>query len=407
MRRAFTNKFFPHSLFNRLLLEIRSFSQNVCESLTDAWLRLKNTLPKCHGHGLTKGEIIRIFYRGLDESTQGILDGTTEGIFLYKSPNQTFQFLEDKVLFKLNWSTKSRTEHNQRSVAFTDGSNNDNSRLMEKLEALTIKMDSQLQSLKEEMHEMCKNYNNRRGDHGSKNDDTPMCERHEVCYIQFEGYQNQNSHDSYSHQSHHDPNDSEKSLTDLNNDVKNDLEDFKRCILSMRTVHDKLFDRDDQSKTDLKKSITKFLDGQRVTNIFVKNNINDIIIKMKQNKKNCRTIYKNIERKLDEWSKSQNVSSEQTDRTDLPPPQAHTEHVNAVFTRSRKSDDSPKTQKDLPPPIIVNNKIEKDKPITTSKRGYYMVETKEYPFREYIPKIPYPQALKVDHSHVNRIVKVS
>ncbi|GJR62270.1 hypothetical protein Tco_1504432 [Tanacetum coccineum] len=86
------------------------------------------------------------------------------------------------------------------------------------------------------MHEMRNNYNNRGGDHGSKNDDTPMGERHEANYIQFEGYQNQNSHDSYSHQSLHDPNDSEKSLTELNNDVKNDLEDFKRCIPVHRTV---------------------------------------------------------------------------------------------------------------------------------------------------------------------------
>ncbi|GKE18406.1 reverse transcriptase domain-containing protein [Tanacetum coccineum] len=36
MRRAFINKFFPPSLFNRLLLEIRSFSQLICESITDA-----------------------------------------------------------------------------------------------------------------------------------------------------------------------------------------------------------------------------------------------------------------------------------------------------------------------------------------------------------------------------------
>ncbi|GKA27340.1 hypothetical protein Tco_0713508 [Tanacetum coccineum] len=101
-------------------------------------------------------------------------------------------------------------------------------------------------SLKEEMHEMHEmhnNYNNSGGDHASKNDDTPMCERYEANYIQSEGYQNQNYHDSYLHQSHHDPNDSEKSLTELNNDVKNDLEDFKRCIHSMRTIHDKLFDK--------------------------------------------------------------------------------------------------------------------------------------------------------------------
>ncbi|GKE59354.1 hypothetical protein Tco_1498539 [Tanacetum coccineum] len=140
------------------------------------------------------------------------------------------------------------------------------------------------------------------------NDDTPMCEHHEVNYLQLEGYQNQDSHDLYSHQSHNDPNDSEKSLTELNNDVKNDLEDFKSCIRSMRTVHSKLFDRDDgkttgvlpnkksepvnqepQSKIDLKKSITKFLDGQRVTNMFFKNNVNDMILKMKQNEKNFKT----------------------------------------------------------------------------------------------------------------------
>ncbi|GKE71504.1 hypothetical protein Tco_1529576 [Tanacetum coccineum] len=187
------------------------------------------------------------------------------------------------------------------------------------------------------------------------NDNTPMCERHEANYIQLEGYQNQDSYNSYSRQSHHDLNDYEKSLTDLNNDVKNDLEDFKRCIRSKRTVQNKLFDRDDQSKTDLEKSITKFLDGQRLLNMFVKNNINDIIIKMKQNEKNCQTIYKNMERKIDEWSKSQNVSSEQTDRTNPPPPsQAQTEHVNAVFTGSGKSDDSLKIQKDPPPPIIIN-----------------------------------------------------
>ncbi|GJT97420.1 hypothetical protein Tco_1092938 [Tanacetum coccineum] len=208
-----------------------------------------------------------------------------------------------------------------------------------------------------------------------------------------------------------------KSLTELNND----LEDFKRYIRSMRTVHDKLFTRDDgkttgvlpnkeskianqepQSKTDFEKLMTKFLDDQRVSNMFVKNNINDMILKMKQNERNFQTIFKNMEIKIDEWEKSQNLSLEQTNRTDPPPPQAQTEHVNAVFTGSGKSDDSLKIQKDPPPPIIV-----KDKPIKITKKGYHMVKTKEYPFCEYIPKIPYPQALRVDHSHLNRIIKES
>ncbi|GJU86577.1 reverse transcriptase domain-containing protein, partial [Tanacetum coccineum] len=387
MRRAFINKLFPPSLFNRLLLEIRSFSQLVCESLTDAWLRLKSMLRKCQGHGLTKGAIIQIFYHGLDEPTQGILDITAGGIFLYKTPNQAFQFLDDKAMY------------------------------------------SQIISLNKELQDIRNKYNELREGNASKNhlnDDTPMCERHEVNYIQSKEYQNRNSHDSYSHQSYHDPNDSKKSLTKLNNDVKNDLEDFKRCIRSMRTIHDKLFDRDDgkttgvlpnkkskpvnqepQFKTDFEKLMTKFLDGQRVSNMFVKNNVNDMILKMKQNEKNFQTIFKNMERKMDESSKSQNVSSKQIDRTDPPPPQAHTEHVNAVFTGSERFDYSPKTQKDPPPSIIVNNKIKKDCPIKTSKGNYNVVKTEEYPFREYIPKVRYPKRLNVNHSHLNRIIKES
>ncbi|GJZ20280.1 hypothetical protein Tco_0556870 [Tanacetum coccineum] len=168
--------------------------------------------------------------------------------------------------------------------ALLSDSNTDNSQLMEKLEALTIKIDSQIINLNEELEDMRKKYNELRNGNASKNimnNDTPMCERHEANYIQFEGYHNRNSYDSFSHQSLHDHNDSEKSLTELNNDVKNDLEDFKRCVRSMRTVHDKLLDRDDgkttgvllkkkskpinqepQSKTDFEKLMTKFLDDQ-------------------------------------------------------------------------------------------------------------------------------------------------
>ncbi|GJX00357.1 hypothetical protein Tco_0184270 [Tanacetum coccineum] len=113
-------------------------------------------------------------------------------------------------------------------------------------------MDSQFTSLKEDLEDMHKKYYDLKDKHASKssmNDDTPMCERHEVNYIQSRGYQDRIPHYSYSHQSHHDLNDSGKSLIELNNDVKNDLEDFKRCVRSMRTIHDKLYDRDDRKAT--------------------------------------------------------------------------------------------------------------------------------------------------------------
>nr|GEV55519.1 reverse transcriptase domain-containing protein [Tanacetum cinerariifolium] len=44
LRTPFIIQFFPPALFDRLLKEIRAFSQQENESLTDAWLRMKEML---------------------------------------------------------------------------------------------------------------------------------------------------------------------------------------------------------------------------------------------------------------------------------------------------------------------------------------------------------------------------
>ncbi|GKE83101.1 reverse transcriptase domain-containing protein [Tanacetum coccineum] len=105
LRTAFISHFFPLALFDRLLGEIRAFSQHENESLTDAWLRIKEMLRNCHGHNLSKGNIIKIFYHGLIKITQEALNAATGGIFLYKTPNQAYQLLEDKVLLKIDAMT--------------------------------------------------------------------------------------------------------------------------------------------------------------------------------------------------------------------------------------------------------------------------------------------------------------
>nr|GEU75983.1 hypothetical protein [Tanacetum cinerariifolium] len=232
-----------------------------------------------------------------------------------------YVFIElDKVLFDFDWSTKSQTEHHQRSVAVVNRSYNDvdNSRLIEKSEALTIRMDSHIISLKEDMHEMRNKYQDFRDNHSSKNhmnNDTPMCERHVANYTRSEDYQNQNSHDSYFHQSHYDRNDFEKSLTELKNDVRNDLEDFKRCVRNMRTVHWKLFAKedgiiyqDDMNKNRLMSTdeLHKFSDGT-LNHVCIA--LNDIATKIqmeyfpkrkwsKQDKQRARVTINDIDKKL-------------------------------------------------------------------------------------------------------------
>nr|GEW48888.1 reverse transcriptase domain-containing protein [Tanacetum cinerariifolium] len=74
LRTTFISRFFPSALFDRLFGEIRAFSQHENESLTYAWLHMKEILRNSHGHNLSKGNIIKIFYHGLSEITQDVLN---------------------------------------------------------------------------------------------------------------------------------------------------------------------------------------------------------------------------------------------------------------------------------------------------------------------------------------------
>ncbi|GJV92879.1 reverse transcriptase domain-containing protein [Tanacetum coccineum] len=146
LRIAFISRFFPPALFDRLLGEIRAFSQHENKTLNEAWLRMKEMLRNCHGHNLSKGNIIKIFYHGLNEITQEVLNSVTGGIFLYKTPNQAYQLLEDKVLLKLDWAKNQKTISSlKKIVAFADegSSHSDTDKIMVRMDAMTMKMDAQ------------------------------------------------------------------------------------------------------------------------------------------------------------------------------------------------------------------------------------------------------------------------
>ncbi|GKA58825.1 hypothetical protein Tco_0758138 [Tanacetum coccineum] len=100
-----------------------------------------------------KEAIIQIFYRGLDNPTQEILD--TRGIFLYNTPNEAFKMLEDKVLLKLNFSDESQNPK-PKTVVSAGGINinPDHTILMEKFEALATKIDSEFLIIRKELKEM-------------------------------------------------------------------------------------------------------------------------------------------------------------------------------------------------------------------------------------------------------------
>ncbi|GJZ01282.1 hypothetical protein Tco_0519243 [Tanacetum coccineum] len=110
-------------------------------------------LRTCYKHGLTKGTIIQIFYHGLDNPAQVILDAG--GIFLYKTPNEAFKMLEDRVLLKGDILDDS--QYPKRKTVVSAGGNNINSYhaiLIEKLKALATKINSEFLILRKELKEM-------------------------------------------------------------------------------------------------------------------------------------------------------------------------------------------------------------------------------------------------------------
>ncbi|GKB13547.1 reverse transcriptase domain-containing protein [Tanacetum coccineum] len=114
---------------------IKAFSQHENESLTDAWLRMKEMLRNCHGHNLSKGNIIKIFYHGLSEKTQEVLN-----------------------------------------VAVGGSSNSNTNKIMARMDAMTLKMDAQYKELQSNTKQTTKP--------DLDEDDTPMSREEEAKFMQ-------------------------------------------------------------------------------------------------------------------------------------------------------------------------------------------------------------------------------
>ncbi|GJY74583.1 hypothetical protein Tco_0479014 [Tanacetum coccineum] len=135
-------------------------------------------LRNCHGRNLSKGNIIKIFYHGLSEITQEVLNAAAGGIFLYKTPNQAYKLLEDKVLLKLDWAKNLKTKTSlKKIVAFADegNSNTDTDKIMARMDAMTIKMDAQYKELQYHVKQPTPNLDG---------DEMPMSREEEAKFMQ-------------------------------------------------------------------------------------------------------------------------------------------------------------------------------------------------------------------------------
>nr|GEU51233.1 reverse transcriptase domain-containing protein [Tanacetum cinerariifolium] len=328
LRTAFISRFFPLAFFDRLLGEIRAFSQHENESLTDAWLHMKEMLRNCHG----------------------IISG---GIFLYKTPNQAYQLLKDKVLLKLDWAKNKKTKSSLRKPLLSPMKVKvipTLTKLWPEWMPMTIKMDAQYKKLQSQAKQPTPDLDD---------DDMPISREEEAIFMQtFYNY---------------------RSNTD-----------------------DKPY--------DLQKQFNDFMKSQQSTNTFVKETFMDLKTQLETVAKNHQASIQNLETKFDRLAdkKSGRPSGSLPSNTQpnlrgsnskaYQPPQARNEHVNVVFTRSGKSynpPDNPNDQKNnFENPINFDSDDEDDEPIPQPKTQPTK-PVKETPLpKPYKPKFLYPQRLR-------------
>ncbi|GJZ68825.1 hypothetical protein Tco_0632375 [Tanacetum coccineum] len=99
-------------------------------------------------------------------------------IFLYKTTNQAYQLLEDKVLLKLDWAKNQKTKISlKKTVAFANEGNNnfDTDKIMAQMDAMTIKMDAQYKELQSRVKQPTPDLDD---------DDVPMSREEEDKFMQ-------------------------------------------------------------------------------------------------------------------------------------------------------------------------------------------------------------------------------
>ncbi|GKC93515.1 hypothetical protein Tco_1158957 [Tanacetum coccineum] len=222
---------------------------------------MKEMLRNCHGHNLSKGNIIKIFYHGLNEITQEVLNAATGGIFLYKTPNQDYQLLEDKVLLKLNWAKNQKSKPSlNKTVAFADEGPSipDTKIFLARIDAMTMKIDTQYKEMKSRSSNSISEYDK---------DDQPMTPEAEANFMQtfrrtrfYNDYRDSNSDNWHSsRRNDYNRDNYQSNSTNKPYDIQRQLDDFMKSQQSTNSfVRETFMDFKSQLETIVKNNQASF-----------------------------------------------------------------------------------------------------------------------------------------------------
>ena len=93
-----------------------TFSQKDTESLPQAWEGFKDSLMLCPHHGFERWRVVSHFCDGLTPKDQQFIKTMCNGNFMYKDPEDAFDFLDEIAEKSQIWSTPNTFEPNSQKA---------------------------------------------------------------------------------------------------------------------------------------------------------------------------------------------------------------------------------------------------------------------------------------------------
>ncbi|KAA3456048.1 Retrotransposon gag protein [Gossypium australe] len=117
MTEKFLLKYFSPAKTAKLRNDISSFVQMDLETFYDAWERYKDLLRRCPHHGLPLWLQGQTFYNGVKPSTRQLIDSAASGTLNNKTPEATYEFIEEMSLNNYQWQVR-RTKPTKAASVF-------------------------------------------------------------------------------------------------------------------------------------------------------------------------------------------------------------------------------------------------------------------------------------------------
>ncbi|KAI3721526.1 hypothetical protein L2E82_32542 [Cichorium intybus] len=110
LKAKFLQEFYPASKTTEIRRVIQDFQQKPGEAFHEAFDRLKELLRSCPHHEIPKWQLVKLFFEGVSETHQAMINASSSGTFMWQDPEEAWQFLEQLSNgSKANFSTRKTT----------------------------------------------------------------------------------------------------------------------------------------------------------------------------------------------------------------------------------------------------------------------------------------------------------